>query len=70
MEDIVIDCDDEGCPHLGVMVPSKAAAEAEAGGDSSHEFQDQGWWNHERSKSSVPQTVHQPEVDPGEFVWL
>ena len=52
------------------MVPTKAAAEAKAGGDSSHNFQDQGWYNHERSKSSASQTLHESEVEPGEFVWL
>ena len=68
VDDIVLEFDEAGCPHLGVMVPTIAAAEAKAGGDSSHDFQDQGWYNHERSKCSAPQTLHESEGEPGEIV--
>ena len=50
VEDVIVELDTDGCPRLGVLVPTIPAAEAVAGGDSLHDFADSGWYNHQRSK--------------------
>ena len=70
VEHVFVEFDNDGCPHLRVMVPTIPAAEAAAGGDSPHDFADSGWWNHQRSKKSVPLKVESDPRFKGKSVYV